>query len=59
MRTAGVGPTDFTMLAGNYSFAPKIPFVPGYEIAGTVDAELRLNVRTGLFLEVVRTRRQL
>jgi NADPH:quinone reductase len=38
IRAAGVGSTDLTMLAGNYSFAPKIPFVPGYEIAGTVDA---------------------
>lgn len=35
---AGVGSTDFAMLAGNYAFAPKIPFVPGYEIAGRVDA---------------------
>jgi NADPH:quinone reductase-like Zn-dependent oxidoreductase len=26
------------MLAGNYPFAPKIPFVPGYETAGVVDA---------------------
>ena len=24
--------------AGNYAFAPRIRFVPGYEIAGTVDA---------------------
>jgi NADPH:quinone reductase-like Zn-dependent oxidoreductase len=35
---AGVGATDLLMLAGNYPFAPKIPFVPGYEIAGVVDA---------------------
>jgi NADPH:quinone reductase-like Zn-dependent oxidoreductase len=26
------------MLKGNYPFAPKIPFVPGYEAAGVVDA---------------------
>jgi NADPH:quinone reductase-like Zn-dependent oxidoreductase len=26
------------MLAGNYLYAPKIPFVPGYEVAGVVDA---------------------
>ena len=38
VRAAGVGSTDLTVIAGNYSFAPKIPFVPGYEIAGTVDA---------------------
>jgi len=38
VRAAGVGATDLTMLAGNYIFAPKIPFVPGYEVAGVVDA---------------------
>ena len=26
------------MLAANYLYAPKIPFVPGYEIAGVVEA---------------------
>jgi NADPH2:quinone reductase len=36
VRAAGVGATDFAMLAGNYAFAPKMPF--GYEIAGIVDA---------------------
>ena len=35
---AGVGATDLAMLAGKYLFAPKMPFVPGYEIAGVVDA---------------------
>lgn len=35
---AGAGATDVTMLGGSYPFAPKIPFVPGYEVAGTVDA---------------------
>ena len=38
VRAAGVGVTDLTMLAGNYLFAPKMPFVPGYEAAGVVDA---------------------
>lgn len=38
IRAAGVGPTDLSMLAGKYIFAPKIPFIPGYEIAGIVDA---------------------
>jgi NADPH:quinone reductase-like Zn-dependent oxidoreductase len=38
VRAAGVGSTDLTMLGGSYLFAPKIPFVPGYEIAGVVDA---------------------
>jgi NADPH2:quinone reductase len=38
VRAAGVGSTDVAMLAGNYLFAPKIPFVPGYEVAGVVEA---------------------
>ncbi len=35
---AGAGVTDVLMLSGAYMYAPKIPFVPGYEIAGVVDA---------------------
>jgi NADPH:quinone reductase-like Zn-dependent oxidoreductase len=38
VRAAGVGATDLAMLEGNYIFAPKIPFVPGYETVGEVDA---------------------
>lgn len=38
VRAAGVGSTDLTVIGGSYLFAPKIPFVPGYEIAGVVDA---------------------
>ena len=38
VRAAGVGSTDLIMLAGSYPYAPKIPFVPGYEVAGVVDA---------------------
>jgi NADPH:quinone reductase len=38
IRAAGVGSTDLMVLGGNYLFAPKIPFVPGYEMAGVVDA---------------------
>jgi NADPH:quinone reductase len=38
VRVAGVGSTDLVILAGKYRFAPKIPLVPGYEIAGVVDA---------------------
>jgi NADPH:quinone reductase len=38
VRASGVGVTDLTMLAGDYMFAPKIPFVGGYEIAGVVEA---------------------
>ena len=35
---AGVGRTDIVMRYGYYPFAPKIPFIPGYEIAGVVEA---------------------
>jgi len=37
VRACGVGSTDLLLLAGKYSFAPEIPVVPGYEIAGIVD----------------------
>lgn len=38
VRATGVGSTDFFILAGKYSYAPKVPLVPGYEVAGVVDA---------------------
>src|SRR5215471_181756 len=38
VRAAGVSSTDLTMLAGNDRYAPKIPFVVGYEVAGVVEA---------------------
>jgi NADPH:quinone reductase-like Zn-dependent oxidoreductase len=34
----GIGATDVIMRYGYYPFAPKIPFAPGYEIVGIVDA---------------------
>ena len=34
----GVGFTDVIMRYGYYIYAPKIPFAPGYEIIGIVDA---------------------
>lgn len=34
----GVGFTDVIMRYGYYAYAPKIPFAPGYEIIGIVDA---------------------
>jgi NADPH:quinone reductase len=37
VRAAGVGATDLLMLKGRYAYAPKLPFVPGYEVAGVVD----------------------
>jgi NADPH:quinone reductase-like Zn-dependent oxidoreductase len=38
INACGVGATDLTMLGGSYAFAPKLPIVGGYEIAGRVDA---------------------
>ena len=38
VRATGVGSTDVTMRRGFYPFAPKLPFVPGYESVGVVDA---------------------
>jgi NADPH:quinone reductase-like Zn-dependent oxidoreductase len=38
VRAAGVGSTDLMVVGGSYLFAPKIPFVPGYEMTGVVDA---------------------
>ncbi len=38
VRATGVGATDITMRRGRYPYAPKIPFVPGYESLGVVDA---------------------
>lgn len=34
----GVGRTDIVMRYGYYPFAPKTPFIPGYEIVGVVEA---------------------
>jgi NADPH:quinone reductase-like Zn-dependent oxidoreductase len=38
VRATGVGSTDLMAVRGSYRYAPKMPFVPGYEIAGVVDA---------------------
>jgi NADPH:quinone reductase-like Zn-dependent oxidoreductase len=38
IQATGVGRTDVVMRRGYYIYAPKIPFVPGYEIVGIVDA---------------------
>ena len=38
VHAAGVGATDLSMMAGKYAYGPKVPFVPGYEIAGIVNA---------------------
>lgn len=35
---AGLGATDLMMLAGRYAYAPPLPFVPGYEVVGRIDA---------------------
>jgi NADPH:quinone reductase len=38
VRATGIGSTDFIVLGGSYRYGPKMPFVPGYEVAGVVDA---------------------
>jgi NADPH:quinone reductase len=38
VHACGVGATDLTVLAGHYAFAPRLPIVGGYEIAGRVEA---------------------
>jgi NADPH:quinone reductase-like Zn-dependent oxidoreductase len=38
MKYKGVGRTDVIMRYGYYPYAPKIPFAPGYEIIGIVEA---------------------
>ena len=39
IRACGVGSTDVGMMRrGSYPFAPKVPFVPGYDIIGDVEA---------------------
>jgi len=38
VRASGVGSTDIIMRRGSYMYAPKIPFVPGYEVVGNVEA---------------------
>jgi len=38
IRATGVGATDIAMRRGSSSFVPPIPFIPGYESVGVVDA---------------------
>jgi NADPH:quinone reductase len=38
VRASGVGSTDVIMRRGSYPYAPKIPFAPGYEVIGDVEA---------------------
>ncbi len=38
VRATGAGGTDVTMRRGRYIFAPPMPFVPGYEAVGEVEA---------------------
>jgi synaptic vesicle membrane protein VAT-1 len=37
VRTAGVNFADIMMRLGLYAGAPRLPFVPGYEVSGTID----------------------
>jgi NADPH:quinone reductase-like Zn-dependent oxidoreductase len=51
VRATGVGSTDVMMRRGSYVYAPRVPFVPGYEVVGIVEAmgagvsELRVGQR--------------
>ena len=38
IQSCGVGLTDVAMRNGYYPYAPKIPFIPGYEIVGTIES---------------------
>lgn len=38
VRATGAGGTDIIMRRGFYPYAPKLPFVPGYEVVGDVEA---------------------
>jgi len=38
VRAAGIGLPDALMCRGGYPFSPALPFVPGQEVCGTVDA---------------------
>ena len=38
VMACGVGATDVTMRRSYYPYAPKLPFVPGYDVVGEVDA---------------------
>ena len=38
VRAAGIGLPDALMCRGSYAFSPTLPFVPGQEVCGTVDA---------------------
>jgi NADPH2:quinone reductase len=38
VHSAGVAFPDLLMTRGQYQLRPELPFVPGYEVAGTVDA---------------------
>ncbi len=50
VRAAGIGLPDALMCRGLYAFSPPLPFIPGQEVCGTVDAvgpgvELSLGTR--------------
>jgi len=38
VAATGVGGTDLVMRTGYYPYAPPLPFVPGYEVVGRVEA---------------------
>jgi NADPH2:quinone reductase len=56
VRATGAGGTDVTMRRGTYPYAPPLPFVPGYEVVGDVEAvgagvtDLRVGQRVAALL---------
>ncbi len=63
VRAAGINFPDLLMLAGEYQYKPSLPFVPGFEAAGTIiemapdvsgwrlGQAVLANCRTGAFAE--------
>lgn len=56
VQATGAGGTDVTMRRGSYIYAPKMPFVPGYEVVGRVEklgagvTELRVGQRVAALI---------
>ena len=36
VKAAGVNPIDTYILGGRHSIKPKLPYIPGFDMAGTV-----------------------
>ena len=49
IEAAGIGYVDALMVAGKYQIKPKLPYVPGSEISGTIISigETQTNLKVG------------